>query len=199
MLVSNKILQSSALTALFLLFFLSPVKAADMPVYKKVGVWDIRVDTSMSNGCFAITSFEGDSVFRMGFNPESDNMYVVIGDPSWKSIDVGKSYDVDIQFGDEEKWSGDATGFEFSEEVDSAYLWLNIPSKNMSLFLDEYMREHSVRLFYQNNQILHLRLNGSYKAGVALMECQKMFKSKDSASDPFTAPSSSRKSDPFAL
>lgn len=194
-----------AILALLTTASMNTVLADDMsPFYEEVGGWQIHVDTTIDNSCFAMAAYEGNSVFRIGFNVTLQNMYVLVGDPSWKSIEAGKSYDVGIEFGDEGKWNAEATGFSFDGETNQPYLWINVGIDNADDFLDEFMREKYVAIYYQGKDILSLKLKGSFQAGSKLLECQRNinsiqndpFDQKNDRTDPFSR-TSAPTSDPF--
>ena len=63
------------------------------------------------------------------------------------------------------------------------------------------MHEVSIKIEYKNKSIAHLSLKGTYKAGMEMLECQKVFNEAEGKSDPFDNPSQSTDSadDPFAI
>jgi hypothetical protein len=177
--------------------FTSPLLFAgeDMPEYGAVKGWSIRVDTTLGNGCFAYAQYEGDTVLRLGVDNRDNTIYVLFGDSDWESIEYRKEYLVEIQFGDEGKWKGDATGMSFDPPEDQPYLWIHVVSDNAANFIAEFMKEQNVALFYNDNSIANLRLKGSYAAGLKLIECQEVMKSNKK--DPFSEPVIEK--DPFAV
>lgn len=185
------------LIVLLLAIISTSAKSEEPPKWGEFDGWGIYVDTSLGNGCFAFSIFEGDSLLRFGINNSEEDeelIYAVFGDPNWKSIEYGKKYSVEIKFGDEEPWSGDARGMSFDPPENQPYLWISVKSGNASKFFDEFMEEKSVSLFYNGSVITNLSLKGSYTAGLELVKCQKaMDRNKK---DPFSAPRNSN--DPFA-
>jgi hypothetical protein len=169
-----------------------------MPEYANVDGWSVRVDESLNNGCFVATLYEGDTLLRIGFDRENNNFYALFGDPLWKSIEYGKKYNVEIKFGNESKWTAIARGMSFEPPQNEHYLWVNVgeDSDQIGIFLDEFMRETSVKLFYNEEIISHLKLKGSYAAGMKLLECQKLMNNQ-AEKDPFSTPGVSSGSDPF--
>lgn len=183
---------------LFLFFMTSLMHADDMPEYGTAGFWTIRVDTSLGYGCFLHATFTGGSSVRLGVDKTDDSLYMLVGDPKWKSIEYGKNYSVQIKFGDEEKWSGDAAGFSFEPPDNQPWLWVNIVSDvdTMALFFAEFMQEQDIKLFYKDSSILHLSLKDSYKAGLKLFECQDAMNTLNE--DPFRESDGLKGDDPFA-
>lgn len=166
-----------------------------MPEYSQAGVWTIRVDTSIDYSCFLHASFEGGSSLRLGFNKMEDNYYILAGDPAWKSIEYGKEYQVGIQFGELSKWSGSAVGFSWDGEKNEPWLWVDIDSTSAKSLLTEFMQQHTIKLFYNEKQILNLELKDSYKAGMEMLRCQEAI--NETSIDPFSTPVKIT-SDPFA-
>ena len=175
--------------------------AADqMPLYKKVGDWSIHVDETLANGCFAAGIWNGGTLFRLGVdNNPPPTLYVIIGNVKWRSLERGKEYDIDLTFGDETPWTLTASGFQFDDESGATYLYADIgkPSNEKTkAFVDEFMRELSVRIVYQGNHVDTLRLTGSYDATETLFECQALMDRTGSRDDPFAAPAQTS-DDPF--
>ena len=107
-----------------------------------------------------------------------------------------KKYDVEIQFGRQDEWKGNARGMSFDPPEDQPYLWVTVNATDAAvLFIEEFMEEKFVELFYNGESIDKLALKGSYAAGVKLLECQKSMREQDR--DPFANPS--KKKDPFAI
>ena len=181
--------------------------AEDAPLYDTYGNWSIRVDTSLDYGCFLFSEFEGGSVFRLGVDRTDGSVYVLVGNPDWKSIEFGKTYPVSMKFGDESPWSADATGFSFDLPKDQPFLSVQVAMnpETMGLFMAEFMEESSFQLFYRGSSVANLSLKGSYAAAMKLFECQVEVNSAldqrdpfSDESDPFGEPSSKMVTDPFA-
>jgi hypothetical protein len=168
-----------------------------MPTYASVDGWEIRVDTSINNGCFALGVFDGNTALRIGLYGGQAALHFVVGDDDWKSLEEGKKYALDIQFGDESPWSGDAKGVRMGD-AGAIFLWLQIDGlEKVSTFLKEFMEESNVDIRYRQKSIANLRLKSSFKAGEALLECQKLFNENREKQAPFENPNS-REGDPFA-
>ena len=91
----------------FLSLIVTKAFCADEPLWKKVGHWQIRVDTTLNNGCFLYTSFERGTILRIGLDKTATGGgYIIIGNDDWKSIEVGKDYKISIKFDDELPWVG---------------------------------------------------------------------------------------------
>lgn len=181
------------------------INAEDEPLWKTVGGWQIRVDTTLGNGCFTYQIYEGNTVLRIGVNKLSGGMYAMIGDSDWKSLEVGKTYPIKLYFGNQTPWSGNAEALSFNG---IPVLMLNITSKDQAVqFLTEFMGELSVKVIFKNKSIAHLSLKGTYKAGTELLECQKVFNEVEEKDDPFESPEAPNKKpsangsadDPFAI
>lgn len=168
--------------------------AENTPLWKKVGLWDVRVDQSLGNGCFLVLDFDNGTIFRLGFNPLNDNAYIMIGNIDWRSIEHGKEYNIKIQFDDALPWTGTATGTEMSAD-----LTMLLQVVDETEFLLEFMRKNILAVYYQGNVITRISLRGSYAAGTELLNCQTKFRDYDKrnkTTDPFS--SQSKKKDPFS-
>lgn len=171
--------------------------------YSNVSGWNISIDLSLSGACFAYAEYEDDSILRVGFNEEISGLYIIFGNAIWQSIEYGKKYDIQIKFGEETPWNGQATGLSFDPPENQPFLAISIDGDpdSTSLFIEEFMEQRYVRLFYDGKTIENLTLKGSYSAGLELIECQafsnEYFKDLNSTSDPFSSPDEDN--DPFNI
>lgn len=192
-------LVASLLLVFLIVSFPTISKAAEkMPLWKRVGSWDVRVDKTLGYGCFTMAEYEGGTVFRIGFNREGlTKGYIIVGNQKWKSLEVGKEYTVTLKFDNAEPWRGDATGFKFDKGDTGTFLFLHF--SHADLFRD-FMRKTSLEIKYKKKRITLLTLKGSGKALVEMLKCQKAMNiggSKSSSQDPFASGTKSS-SDPFA-
>ncbi len=171
------------------LLLTSPVAHTDSreaPEYATVGGWTIRVDTSLNDSCFALVTYEQGTVFRLGLDLTGEQIYIIVGDPNWDSIEYGKDYDIQLAFGERDEWDANATGFSFDPPEDQPYWAATVRVENgIDDFYEEFMREHYVTFYYEDEVIASLQLTDSYKVGLKLLECQEHI--------------TSQKRDPFAL
>lgn len=147
--------------------------------------WYIAVDTTIANGCFMLSEYDDGGVLRVGFNPESDDMYIVIGDDDWRSLDTDKTYDIELTFGKETPWSGDASVFVWDDGDRSLALEIPFDDGLADLFIDELKRTNSVAVDYKGEEILRLSLSGSFAAMDETIACQMQMNESLGGVDPF--------------
>jgi hypothetical protein len=162
------------------------------PMWKEVGRWEIRVDTTLDYGCFAMVVDEG-RVFRLGINNQDSTFIGFIGKAGWDSIEEGTEYPVDVEFDAQGAWDVPATGFHFG---DFKTLGFEVSD---SLFVEEMMERRVMYVRYKGEQIMKLSMQGSSRAVQELGVCMNAFDSdtkanEDTQSDPFAASNN----DPFA-
>ena len=184
------------LCAVLMMMLLSTAHSADATnKFGEVGPWTISVDKTVGDGCFAVASWIGGAGFRVGFDNRDgvENIYVIVGHADWKSIEVGKFYDLEVTFGNRRAWMVRAEGAMMGDDADTPVLHFIITVKAFR----QFMQEHGVNLMYKDRSIANLSLRDSYKAGQKMIECQKLLneyrRKKPSSPDPFRSTS-----DPFA-
>lgn len=172
------------------------VVAQDTFKYGQVGSWEIRMDSTMGYGCFAYTNFVRGTSFRIGFDNSAkiESMYIMVGDPEWKSLETGKKYDLVMDFGSETVWTGTGIALWLGDKL--PVLRVNIPGD----MLQEFMEKQGVDVRYRDQSIANLSLKDSWAAGQKILECQNMIRDHQKRNpprkkDPF---SSAKSSDPFA-
>jgi len=153
-----------------------------------VGDWEISIDTTIDNGCYAIASWNGGTVLRIGRNPQKQNFYFLIGNDKWTSLRPSEDYDISIQFGTRPVWDVSAKGFQFNP---GETVYLHAQSSKMD-FIREFKAAANMKISYNGSEIDNLKLNGSSRAWNEVERCQNEMNRKPSNSDPFSS------TDPFA-
>ena len=174
----------------------------DAVFWKSVGDWEISIDPTIQNGCYALASWNGGTVVRIGLNPEEDNFYFLIGNESWTSLRAETAYDLSIQFDRRLPWEVSANGLQFNP---GETVYLHAESAKFD-FIEEFMRANRMKISYDGNQIDALKLNGSSRAMKEVVACQEAAdKRGTNPADPFAGKNSGaaanptgRKADPFA-
>jgi hypothetical protein len=160
-----------------------------------VGGWEIRVDRTLDNGCFIFGSFEAGSILRVGFDPAAETGYVILGNDDWTSIELGKDYELVLQFDEEVPWEATASG------IFMGHPFLYMPFTDFD-FLDELGRKHRLSVAYEGEEIARLRLQDSYAAILEMVTCQAALledgkQKRAERDDPFSGGRPARHSDPF--
>lgn len=177
--------------------------ADDSVLWKNVGDWEISIDTTLSNGCYAVASWNGGTVLRIGLNPTEDNFYMLIGNDKWTSLKPEQDYEIEIRFDSKPPWDVAAQGLQFNP---GETVYLHAQSTKFD-FIEEFMRQSNMKISYQGKEIDTLKLTGSSRAFKAVIACQEEVDARGVAddSDPFAGSSDTpsgrtgRKSeDPFA-
>ncbi len=166
-----------------------PASAADNDFWAAVGNWDVSVDPTIGNGCYALASWNGGTVLRIGRNPQKDNFYFLVGNDDWRSISPDGSYDIQVQFGSRPVWDVSASGLQFNS---GETVYLHAQSTKMD-FIAEFQAALNMRISYNGKEIDNLKLNGSRRAWDEVEKCQREMNSRGSTGkDPFA------ETDPFA-
>ena len=161
----------------------------------EVNGWYTAIDNTIGGGCFIYTTFEGNAVARIGFDPGSKGFYLLVGDTDWASMEDGAEYDVALQMGSRPEWTAIAVGARLS---DIPALLVVFDDAN---FIAEFAAQRYVALRLKGQEIANLSLKGSARAIDAMISCQEAVNAgiagSGPASDPFATTSPSA-SDPFA-
>ena len=145
--------------------------------------WTIAIDTTLGGGCFMYTIFDGEASARIGFDLTAGNIYLLLADMDWTSIAADQSYDIDLQMGNRQGWSASATGGRMGDVPT-----LMVTSTD-SAFMEEFASQSSIKVWYKDNEIMHLSLKGSMAALNEVVKCQDAvnaaLSSGGNSSDPF--------------
>lgn len=174
----------------------SPTHAQKAGKWGEVGGWEIRVDPSVGNGCFASQIYEDGTLVRIGVDAEQKRIYLFFANKAWRSLEEGKIYRVRIVFDGASGYNGDMVGYRLSSgSIVLAHRDLS------SAFVKDFMQRNGMRIHYQGNQLSHLSLRNTYAAVGEVYNCQKEFgfgsgSSRDS--DPFSSSGGGKSDrDPF--
>lgn len=168
--------------------------SAETALWKTVGACEIRVDSSLGHGCFMVGISEQHTVLRAGFNMKTTKMYFIVGSPAWKSLEVGKRYNILFRFDGQPYRTAEALAF---KPPSSNTALLYIAFEDTRVFL-ELMRRNALLLSYRGQSVMHWKLTGSYAAGAETARCQIAINEARgrSGADPFSDPPGD--DDPFA-
>ncbi|MER8405327.1 DUF1176 domain-containing protein [Mesorhizobium sp. M1307] len=169
-------------------------------LWKNVGTWAVYIDKTTKYQCFIATLYQDNTTFRIGFEaPDSKSgLYVALANSNWTSIEAGKDYDLTLQIDNETGWRSPATGYRFGSMPALIF------GTNQTAFVDQLMRKHSLRVFFNGNQILNLSLRGSNAALLEMGNCQNQVdaylgRKNGGGSDPFAGDvAAPAQKDPFA-
>ncbi len=151
--------------------------AQDTTHWGNSGNWEILVDPSQGNGCFAYVGYDDSSFFRAGYDMRDVTNYVFFGNPNWTSLKPGNSYTVRMYFDPQNSsWDAEALAQEFGDGT----LFLRFGSSDKTLIKD-IMKADLARVEYNGKEIASYDLTGSTKAMLFMDDCQD----EQTAADPF--------------
>ena len=168
------------------------VLAQTAPKWAQVGGWEIRVDKSVGNGCFAMQRYEDGTVVRIGVNVGQKSVYLLFLNDAWKSLEVGKIYPVRIVFDGVSSYDGEMKGHRLAGGA------LVLAHSNLSTeFVRDFMQRNSMQIYYHGSRIAALSLRNTYAAIGEVINCQKEFGVAPRESDPFSSSGAGPNRDPF--
>ena len=150
-------------------FAISGAFAQATVLWRTVGQWQIRVDKSLGYGCFLVGSYTQGTVLRIGIDQQNGNGYVMVGNESWRALQVGNQYDLALRFDNASPWRGKAT----ARRIGSGdMVFLHLPF-DRSRFLVELAQRLNLRIFYNGEVVTQLPLRGTNAAVQEMIRCQR--------------------------
>ena len=143
----------------------------DTILWGTFGEWDVRVDRTAGDACYVARVYDAGVVLRFGrYSKQSDSgLYFSVNNPKWKSLKDEQEYPIDLQFGDNDPWSGNATGVVEDDDITRSL----VVSSGDEKFLEEFETSDTVKVSYDDKEIANLSLNGVIKAVNEMNACQK--------------------------
>lgn len=152
-----------------------------------VGGWQIRVDRSIGDGCFAAQAYTDGTVVRLGFDMNRQVIYLVFGKEAWRSVEPGKLYRVDFEFDGVARYAGELRGVRLGNSV-------FLDADNLTLaFTRDFMQRNTLRIYYRGVLINHLSLQNTYAAITEVIQCQREIAASGAGRGPYRSAG-----DPFA-
>lgn len=171
-----------------------PAASEQEPLWGTVKGWAIHVDRTIGMSCFVAKADSRGSILRFGTNRSTGLVYMMLGNPIWRSIEPGDSYDLELRFGEDAFWDAPANGIAFGDG--GKFLWVEFDMDSIEHLIEDLMTQSELTVFYKGNSIATISLAGSHAAVTELAECQKAMDAAADELDPFrTTPSDN--SDPF--
>ena len=159
-----------------------------MPAYAQVGGWQVRVDPAVGNGCFASQYHEDGTGIRLGIDPERHNLYLVLGNPAWASLEEGKTYRLRFMFDQAKAYDSDL-------EAGALGDWVVLARSGLGTdFVTDFVESTGVRIDYRGVPIAHLSLRNARAALTEMTKCQKEMESAGGGNSASVRPVS----DPFS-
>jgi hypothetical protein len=158
-----------------------------MPAYAQVGGWQVRVDPAVGNGCFASQYYEDGTGIKLGIDPERHNLYLILGNLAWTSLEEGKTYRLRFVFDQAKAYDSDL-------EAGALGDWVVLGRSGLGAdFMTDFAESTGVRIDYRGAPIAHLSLRNARAALTEMTKCQKKMESSGGnsasvrpASDPFS-------------
>ena len=148
---------------------ISGALAQDTILWRSVGQWQIRVDKSLGYGCFLLGSYTRGTVLRIGIDQQNGNGYVMVGNETWRSLQVGNHYDLAIRFDSSAPWRGRAT----ARTIGSGSMRFLYMSFDRARFLVELARRLNMTILYNGQVVTQLPLHGTNAAVQEMIRCQR--------------------------
>jgi hypothetical protein len=134
--------------------------------WDSVGGWSIRIDHSVGRGCYIHGRYDSGTNLRLGYDPQASGVYVMLGNPAWRSIEQGTVYELTLQFNQRTPRRIDATGVPVDGRSALAF------KLSEGDFIQEFMERNVLTISYRDSEVDRLTLSGSLEAVEAMVQCQ---------------------------
>lgn len=185
---------------LALLLGVSSAVAQETTQWDSVEGWSIRVDSSVGDGCYIHGRYDSGTNLRLGYDPQASGVYVILGNPAWRSIEQGTVYELTLQFDQRTPRRIDATGVPVNGRSALAF------KLSEGDFVQQFMERNVLTISYRGSEVDRLTLSGSIEAVEAMVQCQNQVDqaqrpddggSEESPSTPKDSLGSNPSQDPF--
>jgi hypothetical protein len=158
------------------------------PAAAQLGGWQIRVDPTVGNGCYAMHYYEDGTGIRLGIDPDRQKLYLILGNPAWTSLEGGKTYTLRFVFDQANAYDSDLEAATLGDRLVLARSGLGTD------FVIDFVERTSVRVDYRGAPIAHLSLRNARAALAEMTKCQKEMDSAGGGNSASVRPAS----DPFS-
>lgn len=125
------------------------------------GTWHIG---ATDLGCYMATKSDRGTILLVGIDRQSAQGIVGVSDETWRSVERGRRYPLEMEFNDGTWWRGEAAGLGRG----ALYMTFDKPE-----FLVDFATKKSVTIWYAGQQMTRLPLTGSRAALEDLAQCEQ--------------------------
>lgn len=178
-----------AVTAIICCLALQTSADNSTPFISQSGAWQVRVDSSLGNGCFFVGSYPDGSILRVGLDMLQNGGYIFLYNDAWKSLTNGTSYEIALSFDGQgpSAWRGVGKAVGSIVGIDMHFF--------NSKIWDMIAQASNITFYYRGVRLTSLNLVGTSAAVAALVNCQKMY--PGILGDPFAGSGGGNTGDPF--
>ncbi len=135
-------------------------------------------------GCFASQYSADGTGIRLGIDPERHNLYLILGNPAWTSLEEGKTYRLRFVFDQAKAYDSDLEAGPLGD-------WVVLARSGLGTdFVTDFVESTGVRIDYRGAPITHLSLRNVTE----MTKCQKEMESAGGGNSASVRPAS----DPFS-
>lgn len=139
--------------------------AQEKPLWKTIGKWDVLIDPSNGNGCFAQRQFEDGTTVQMGAVPSKSGGFFAAYNTEWVDIEIGEAGLLKFDFGDA-LFGGDVVG-QMNGDIPGGYAFFDNPN-----FVTEFTKRVKVSVTGPEGKTVEVDLTGTSNAINGVKKCQ---------------------------
>jgi len=147
----------------YALGFSSPVFTKNI-IWEEFSRWTVSVNSNFGYGC-KIESSDQDLMLVVGFDNSDGTAFVAFADDSWRSIEEGKEYELEMDFDGDEFWGDTFTGMRDSSDRGVLVLW---GDGSAGSTFDDWLRDiaihHRLNIQYDGKRVGSVSLRGTTEA-----------------------------------
>lgn len=168
----------------------APIAATAQPsdppttIWGHAGSWQIGIDPSVG-GCFAEAVYTRPVIYiRFGYDATSG--FVILGNPDWRSLDPGMTYDVQVGTNGQKPFTMQAMAFRMA----AGTVVLRMNATDPTAMFNAIATAYSVQVSYRSQRLLNGNLTGSAIALRQVLACER--------ANGFSGTYAARSVDPFS-
>ncbi|WP_422001790.1 hypothetical protein [Reyranella sp.] len=148
----------------------SPVSAADGEVepWGRVEAWEIMVDKTLADGCFAVRTYSDGTDLRIGFDMRSRQLYLSFYADALQVVRSGRMHTLE---------------FVFDDAVRHVRPMAAVPSQGRTVMIDtldrpfvaDFVKRTTLSVSFRAMEATRIPLAGNAAMLLALLECQRQF------------------------
>lgn len=133
-------------------------------VWGEAGGWNVKIDPSVSNGCYIERNLEDGTLVRVGYVPDRKGGFFAAYNAAWTNIKEGVAGTIQFDFG-QSRFEGEYIG-DIVADLRGGYAFFNNPE-----FLQEFGKRNDVSIKGDGEDALAFKLSGTAKAINAMQTC----------------------------
>jgi hypothetical protein len=146
----------------------APATSKETTIWKETSGWLVAIDNTLQQGCFLLSAFNNETIFRIGIDGTGlGRYYLALANPHWKSLKVGDIHKLVLNFDSQTPWDVPMKVVKLGE---TPMLLATFSDKK---FWTEFIAAQSMHVKRGSTPVTSISMSGTSAGFDEMVRCQK--------------------------